>query len=95
MAGMWIAHIDVKDPDAYARYVEGSTKAVAAYGGHFIARGGRYRQVEGNEYSRNVVIRFPTYDQAVACYESEEYQSVVGIAIEASDRSLVIVETDD
>jgi uncharacterized protein (DUF1330 family) len=44
MAGMWIAHIDVKDDEQYAEYIEGSTRVVTAYDGVFIARGGRSEQ---------------------------------------------------
>lgn len=95
MAGMWIVHVDVNDDDKYAEYIAGSTKAVAAHDGEFIARGGRYRQPEGREYPRNVIVRFPTYDRAVEAYESDEYQQVVGIAREASDRMLTIIEVDD
>ena len=95
MAGMWIVQIDVTDPDGYAEYIEGSTKAVAAYDGAFIARGGRYSQMEGKEYTRNVLIRFPTYERAVEAYESPEYQAIVDLAKDASDRRLTIVEIDD
>lgn len=95
MAGMWIVHIEVKDDDKYAEYIKGSSKAVAAYDGEFIARGGRYEQKEGKGYSRNVLVRFPTYDRAIEAYESDEYQAIVDIAKEASDRTLTILETDD
>jgi uncharacterized protein (DUF1330 family) len=95
MAGMWIAHIDVKDNDRYAEYVKGSGEIFSSYDGVIIARGGKYRQMEGKEYTRNVVIRFPTYDRAVECYESEEYQALVTTAKENSERTLVIVEVDD
>ena len=95
MAGMWIAHIDVKDDEAYADYVKGSSEVIPRYDGVFIARGGRYRQMDGKERRRNVVITFPTYDRAVECYESDEYQAIVSQAVDAADRTLVIVETDD
>lgn len=95
MAGMWVAHIDVRDDDLYADYIKGSSAVVAAYDGEFIARGGRYQQVEGKDYPRNVLVRFPTYDRAVEAYESDEYQAIVGIAKEASDRTLTIIEVDD
>jgi uncharacterized protein (DUF1330 family) len=95
MAGMWIAHIDVKDDEQYAEYIEGSTRVVTAYDGVFIARGGRYEQKEGRDYARNVVIRFPTYDRAHECYESDEYQAILGRAKAASDRTLTILEVDD
>ena len=95
MAGMWVVHIDVKDDERYAEYIEGSTRVAARYGGEFVARGGRYQQKEGREFARNVLVRYPTYERAVEAYESEEYQAIVGIAKEASERMLTILEVDD
>lgn len=95
MAGMWVVHVDVKDDDQYAEYIRDSSQVVAAYDGEFIARGGRYQQMEGNDYPRHVLVRFPTYERAVEAYQSDEYQGIVEIAKEASDRALTIVEVDD
>lgn len=95
MAGMWVVHVDVKDAEAYAEYVKGSSQVVAAYDGEFVARGGRYQQREGREYPRNVLVRFPTYDRAVEAYDSDEYQAIVDVAKDASERSLTILEIDD
>ena len=39
--GYVIARVDIKDPEAYARYAEAATKAIAAHGGKPLARGGR------------------------------------------------------
>jgi uncharacterized protein (DUF1330 family) len=95
MAGMWVVQVDVKDDDRYAEYIKGSSRVVAAHDGEFIARGGRYQQKEGEEYTRNVLVRFPTYEKAVAAYESDEYQAIVGIAKDSAERRLTILETDD
>lgn len=95
MAGMWIAHVDVHDDEGYAEYVKGSSQVIPAHGGKFIARGGRYQQMEGRDYPRNVLVRFPTYEQAVKAYESAEYQAILGMAKDASDRHLTIIEVDD
>jgi len=95
MAGMWIVQVDVKDDARYGEYVEGSTRVVPSYDGEFIARGGRYQQKEGKEYRRNVLVRFPSYERAVEAYESEEYQAILGIAKESSERSFTILEVDD
>lgn len=92
MTALWIAHVHVTDADAYGRYAKAAGPAIAAHGGVFLARGGRYRQMEGNDRSRNVVARFPSFDAAVACYESPEYQAALAHAKGASERDLVIVE---
>ena len=95
MPGLWIVHVDVKDDDRYAEYVKESSRVAAAHDGEFVARGGRYEQKEGKEYPRNVLVRFPTYEAAIAAYESDEYQAIVEIAKESSERSLTILEIDD
>ena len=89
---LWIAHVDVKDAEAYGRYAKIATEAIAAHGGEFLARAGRYRQMEGRDRARNVVARFPSFDAAIACYESPRYQEALRHAKGASERDLVIVE---
>ena len=51
----WIAHVKVTDPEAYGKYAALAGPAIAAHGGKFLARGGRYVQLEGNDRERNVV----------------------------------------
>ena len=89
---LWIAHVTVTDEEAYGRYAAIATEAISEHGGRFLARGGKYRQMEGRDHARNVVARFPSFEDAVACYESERYQEAVAIAKEAATRDLVIVE---
>ena len=91
-AALWIAHVEVTDPETYANYIAGATAAVANHGGTFLARGSRHRQMEGKDRARNVVIRFPSFEAAVACYESPEYQAALEFARPAAVRDLVIVE---
>jgi uncharacterized protein (DUF1330 family) len=89
---LWIAHVHVTDPEAYGRYARGATEAIAAHGGVFLARGGRYVQLEGNDRSRNVVARFPSLAAAEACYRSDAYQAALAHAKDAAVRDLVVVE---
>ncbi len=88
----WIAHVTVTDDAAYAKYATLATAAIAAHGGHFLARGGTAIQKEGRAHPRNVVAHFPSLEDANACYESEAYQKAMTHAIGASERDLVLVE---
>jgi uncharacterized protein (DUF1330 family) len=88
----WIAHVEVTDPAAYARYAAIATEAITAHGGVFLARGGRYVQLEGRDRARNVVARFPSLEAAVACYNSQRYQEGLAHAKGAAVRDLVVVE---
>ena len=92
MPAYWIAHAEVSDPDSYGLYAKAATGVIEGHGGRFLARGGKHRQLEGNDRPRNVVVEFPTLEAAVACYESDAYQAALTHAKGASVRDLVIVE---
>ena len=89
---LWIAQVHVTDAEAYGKYAKAAGPAIAAHGGVFLARGGRYVQLEGNDRARNVVARFPSVEAAVNCYNSPEYQAALSHAKGASVRDLVVVE---
>lgn len=89
---LWIAHVEVSDAEAYGKYAVAAGPAIAAHGGVFLARGGRYVQLEGRDRARNVVARFPSLDAAVACYHSPEYQAALAHAKGASLRDLMVLE---
>ncbi|SFR12781.1 DUF1330 domain-containing protein [Poseidonocella sedimentorum] len=92
MSALWIAHVHVTDEDSYKKYAALATGAIADHGGVFLARGGRYEQLEGNDRPRNVVARFPSLEAAHDCYYSAAYQAALDHARNASERDLVIVE---
>ncbi|APE43368.1 hypothetical protein BOO69_08030 [Sulfitobacter alexandrii] len=92
MAALWIAHVTVTDDDAYGKYAKLAGPAIAAHGGTFLARGGRFVQLEGKERPRNVVARFPSVEAAVDCYNSDAYQEALSHARDASERELMVVE---
>jgi uncharacterized protein (DUF1330 family) len=90
--GYWIATITINDPSGYPAYIEAGSKAVAAYGGRFLVRGGESVQVEGPERSvRHAVLEFDTYEAALACYRSDEYQAAAAMRWAISDASIYVV----
>ncbi len=88
----WVARVTVNDPDTYKLYVEAAPEAFTKYNARVLARGGRASQLEGEGRPRNVVIEFPSYDDAVACYNSPEYQAARAHRLSAGDAEIVIVE---
>ena len=92
MKGYWIAHVTVTDPESYQKYVDGTGAAFAKYGARFLARGGKCEQLEGEGHARNVVIEFPSMEQALACYHSPEYQAARAHRVDAGIANLMIME---
>lgn len=69
-----IVDIKVTDPKRYEEYRALASRAVAAAGGEFLVRGGRHETLEGSwQPNRLVMLRFPSYEQARAFYDSAQY----------------------
>lgn len=92
MGAFWIARVTVTDEETYGKYAAIATEAIAAHGGEFLARGGRYVTLEGKDRARNVVARFPSLEAAVECYNSPRYQEALAFAKISSERDLMVVE---
>ncbi|MCU1724278.1 DUF1330 domain-containing protein [Pseudomonas sp. 5P_5.1_Bac1] len=93
MKAYWIAHVDVTDPQQYQQYTQRAPAAFAAFGGKLLARGGRSEAMEGRATpQRSVVIEFESYDQALACYRSAQYQEACGFRQGVAKAEVIIVE---
>lgn len=93
--GYWVARVDVSDPEQYKAYVAANAVAFAKYGARFIVRGGPFEAVEGTSRSRNVVIEFPSYQAALDCWHSPEYQAAIELRRPASVGDVVVIEGYD
>ena len=94
MAAYIIADVKVSDETKYAKYRELSPGAIKAAGGEFIVRGGQHQTMEGNwKPNRLVLLKFPTYEQARAFYDSELYRAAREARAGATESfNMVVVE---
>lgn len=91
--GYWIAHVRVEDAERYQDYVEGARDAFIEYGARFLARGGDAEEMEGGHgRTRHVVIEFPSYAAAKACWNSATYQAARAHRLPVSEGTVVVVE---
>lgn len=76
MAAYWISRCKIDNPVEYKKYTDLVPGIIAQYGGRVMARGGRFQIMEGTDkFTRFVVIEFDTFEQAVKCNQSPEYQA--------------------
>jgi uncharacterized protein (DUF1330 family) len=74
MTAYIVAHVEIRDWDAYRQYMRHTPRVIHKFGGRFIARGGETVTLEGSEETlRVVLIEFPSMDQAKSFYSSAEY----------------------
>lgn len=90
--GYWIGHVDVSNPEKYPDYMKAAQPAYEKYGAKFIVRGGKSAAVEGAARGRHVVVEFSSYETALACYHSPEYQAAAKIRRANSMGEILIVE---
>jgi uncharacterized protein (DUF1330 family) len=98
MPAYWLARARVNDPVEYKKYTDRVPAILAKYGARVLARGGRYQTLEGPEkFNRFVVIEFPSFEQGVACFNSEEYQEAAAFRRrnKAGENELVMVEAGE
>lgn len=93
--GYWIVRVDVTDQEQYKAYADAAPQALKKYAGRFLARAGTCEIAEGTARSRNTIIEFPSYQDALDCWKSPEYQEAVKLRRPASAMDLVIVEGYD
>lgn len=93
MAGYWIVRgSQVRDEEALREYGRLWAEIAPRFGAEVIAGKGEIDTREGAQYPRQLVIRFPSFAEAVACYEDADYQAAMAFAQRAYDRELAILE---
>ena len=90
--GYWIVRVDIADQEKYKDYIAANAEPLGNYGARFLVRAGRFENPEGTSRSRNAVIEFPSYQAAVDCWKSPEYQRAIQYRQPVSTIDLVIIE---
>ena len=77
--GYWVVRANVFNMDEYSEYVKLATDIIKKYKGKFLIRGGNQ-------------IEFESYQDALNCYNSREYQSAKKFVRNSSKRLVAVVE---
>jgi|TARA_B110001452_G_scaffold165254_1_gene137942 uncharacterized protein (DUF1330 family) len=93
MKGYWIAvYKDLTNMENIKKYAERATPAIKKHNGKILARGGKIETIEGTPSPRTVLIEFPSMEEALKCYNSDEYQEAMKIGKGEFNRHIQIVE---
>ncbi len=91
-----VANIKIEDPDEYATYQDGFLEVFEQFKGEVVLVADDPVVVEGDwPYTRVVVLRFPTQDEALAWYSSDGYQAIMKHRVNASTAAIVSAEGFD
>ena len=93
MKGYWIAlYKKIHDAKNLKDYSAKVTPIIKSYGGKPPVKGGDYQCLEGEDFLRTVIWEFPSYEAAMECHNSKEYQDGWAIAKDTTERNLQIIE---
>ena len=88
-----IAQISIHDRSGYNEYSDGFLEVFTRYKGELLVVSEDPQIVEGEwPYTRTVLIRFPSAEEARRWYESPEYQAIAQHRFRASKANAVLVE---
>lgn len=93
--GYWIVNNLIRDAAAYDAYKAANAAPLARHGGRFLVRAGQQTVTEGAAHPRSVVIEFPSYAAALACYTDPDYQAAIALRAAAADGIFIVVEGYD
>ena len=91
--GYWISlYFKVDNQENLKKYAETVTPIIKSFGGKPLVRGGKYETFDGDNFLRTVIWEFPSYDIAMECHNSKEYQDGWSLAKETTKRHMQIIE---
>jgi len=93
--GYWIGRVDVNNDEGYKAYAAANPAIFKKFGGRFVVRAGKFEAPEGSSRKRNVVIEFPSYQAALDCYNSPEYQANIKVRQPHSTADIIVIEGYD
>ncbi len=73
-AAYMLVEMKINDVERYKAYMAAAAPVVKLFGGEYLVRGGRHEAIEGDwQPARVALLRFPSYEQAKAFYDSDVY----------------------
>ena len=91
--GYWISlYSKVENQENLKKYSEAVIPIIKSFGGVPLIRGGKYQTYNGEDFIRTVVWEFPSYEKAIECHDSADYQAGWGLAKDTTIRHMQVIE---
>ena len=83
---------NITNEEKLKEYAVKARAAVEKFKGKFLIRGGNQIEFEEKGFDRTVVVEFESYQDALNCYNSREYQSAKKFVRNSSKSLVAVVE---
>ena len=91
--GYWISlYTKVENQENLKKYAKTVKPIIKSFGGIPLVRGGNHETFDGENFVRTVVWEFPSYERAIECHNSKEYQEGWSLAKNTTSRHMQVIE---
>ena len=91
--GYWISlYSKVENQENLKKYSEAVIPIIKSFGGVPLIRGGEHKTYNGDDFIKTVVWEFPSYEKAIECHDSAEYQAGWSLAKDTTVRHMQVIE---
>ena len=91
--GYWRSlYLKIDSYENLKKYAETVTPIIKNFGGVPLVRGGKHQTYNGDDFIRTVIWEFPSYEKAMECHNSKEYQDGWELAKNTTKRHMQVVE---
>ena len=94
--GYLVATLDLHNPNAYGPYRDQVPALIERHGGRYLVRGGAVEALEGQtDFSRVVVVEFPSVEAVKAFYNDPDYQRIIPLRTDNASGTLIVAKGVD
>jgi len=91
--GYWISlYLKVENQENLKKYSEAVIPIIKSFGGVPLIRGGEHQTYNGEDFIKTVVWEFPSYEKAIECHDSKDYQAGWSLAKDTTVRHMQVIE---
>jgi len=91
--GYWISlYSKIENEENLKKYSEAVIPIIKSFGGVPLIRSGEHQTYNGEDFIRTVVWEFPSYEKAIECHDSAEYQAGWSLAKDTTIRHMQVIE---
>lgn len=87
----YLISYDIDDPEGYRKYPEGVLPLFDKYGAEVLASDTDAMVMEGTLRTMNAVVKFPSWEAALACYHDPEYERLKNIRLNTTSNGSIVL----
>tara|TARA_B100000945_G_C20345276_1_gene579436 strand:- start:604 stop:891 length:288 start_codon:yes stop_codon:yes gene_type:complete len=93
MSAYVVLQVNLKNKEGFKEYVEKVPEIIKKFNGKYLVRAGEFKTMEGKwDFTRNVILKFPSYDRAMEWYNSDEYKPIKQLRLDNTEGNLIIIK---